>query len=149
MDTIISDLALLEPKFGRACSRLHAYLIDAHQTRRTQTRFEIFETYRHPNRQASLLKKGVSKAGPWESAHQVGLACDFVPYLDPDEAAALARRTGERVLPGWNWHTSHDYGFLAAAAETFKLRVPIGWDPCHVEHPRFREFRASWRKLIE
>lgn len=149
MNTIISDLALLEPKFGRACGRLHAYLIDAHETGRTQTRFEIFETYRHPLRQASLLKKGVSKAGPWESAHQVGLACDFVPYLSVEEAEALSLRKGERVLPGWNWDASHDYRFLATAAKSFNLAVPISWDPCHVEHPRFREFRASWRKLIE
>lgn len=147
--TIHRDTALLHPKFMRACVRLHDYLIDAHETGRTKTRFEIFETYRDPIRQADLLKKGVSKAGPFESAHQLGLACDFVPYLSPEEALALGERKGERVLPGWNWDPSHDYSFLATAAELFKLSRPITWDPCHIEHPNWRKHRLTFVKLFE
>lgn len=147
--TVYSDLSLLNAKFGRACARLHQYLIDAHQTGRTKTRFEIFETFRDPRRQADLLKKKVSKAGPFQSPHQFGLACDFVPYLSPEEAVAFSERKGERVLPGWNWDASHDYRFLATSAQTFNLTVPISWDPCHVEHPQWRKFRLAYANTFE
>lgn len=146
---IHNSLELLHPKFARAVKRLHEYLIDAHETGRTKTRFEIFETYRDPMRQADLLKKKVSKAGPFESAHQLGLAVDLVPHLSPDEAAELAARKGEKVLPGWNWDASHDYGFLATSAKSFNLSVPISWDPCHVEHPNWRQYRLSFVKYFE
>lgn len=146
---IHNSLELLHPKFARAVKRLHEYLIDAHETGRTKTRFEVFETYRDPMRQADLLKKKVSKAGPFESAHQLGLAVDLVPYLSPDEAAELAARKGEKVLPGWNWDASHDYRFLAASAKSFNLSVPISWDPCHVEHPNWRQHRLSFVKHFE
>lgn len=147
--TINRDITLLHPKFARVAKRLADYLIDSHETGRTKTRFEIFETYRDPVRQADLLRKGVSKAGPFESAHQCGLAVDFVPYITPEEAAILSERRGERVLPGWNWDPSHDYAYLATAANHFQLAVPISWDPCHVEHPNWRKFRAEWRKQFE
>ena len=147
--TIYSDMSLCNPEFAARATRLHKYLIDAHETGRTKTRFEIFESYRTPMRQRDLLKKGVSKAGPFQSAHQFGLAMDFVPHLSPEEAAALSASTGERVFPGWNWHSSHDYRFLATAAQLFKLTVPISWDPCHVEHPNWPQLRAAFRKYVE
>lgn len=147
--TIHNDIALLHPKFGRTCKRLHEYLIDAHETGRTKTRFEIFETYRDPLRQQDLLRKKVSKAGPFQSAHQMGLACDFVPYLSIEEAAALSEVTGERQMPGWNWHSSNDYAFLAQSAQALGLSVPINWDPCHVEHPKWREMRLNFVALFD
>ena len=147
--TIYRDISLLHPKFARRAKRLADYLIDAHETRRTQTRFEIFETFRDPVRQADLLTKRVTKAGPFQSAHQLGLAVDFVPYLSPEVAARLAERIGERVFPGWNWHSSHDYRFLATAAQKFKLTVPISWDPCHVEHPDWKKFRLAYANRFE
>lgn len=143
------DISLLNPEFARRCKRLHEYLIDAHETGRTKTRFEIFETFRHPARQRHLLKIGSTKAAPFQSAHQFGLACDFVPHLSPEEAVALGEKIGERVLPGWNWHSTHDYSFLAASAQRFQVAIPITWDPCHVQHPRFYEFRENYRKLFE
>lgn len=146
---IYSDVSLLNAKFGRSIVRLHKYLIDAHETGRTKTRFEIFETYRDPVRQASLLGKGTSKAGPFQSAHQFGLACDIVPHLDNREANELASRIGEAVFPGWSWHSSHDYSFLAKAAEEHGLTVPISWDRCHVEHPKWREFRKKYAFTFE
>ena len=147
--TVFSDITLLNPKFRRACEALHEYIIDAHETGRTKTRFEIFETYRDPRRQADLLKKKVTKAGAFQSPHQFGLACDFVPYLSASEAEELSMRTGERVFPGWNWHSSHDYRFLATAAQKFKLTVPISWDPCHVEHPDWKKFRLAYANRFE
>ena len=147
--TIYSDVALCNPKFAASVTRLHKYLIDAHETGRTKTRFEIFETFRTPMRQRELIAKGVSKAGPFQSAHQFGLAVDFVPYLSPEEAGQLAERTGERVFPGWNWHSSHDYSFLAASAQRFAMAVPIVWDPCHVEHPSWNKLRGAFSRYVE
>lgn len=146
---IYNDVSLLNAKFARDCKRLADYLIDAYETSRTKTRFEVFETFRDPMRQADLLRKGVTKAGSFQSAHQMGLACDFVPHLSAEEAIALGERLGERVMPGWNWHSSHDYKFLRDAAPRFNLIVPIEWDPCHVEHPKWRDFRVLTRRFFE
>lgn len=147
--TIHRDITLLNAKFARIAKRLADYLIDSHETGRTKTRFEIFETYRDPMRQADLLRKGVSKASSFQSPHQFGLAVDFVPYLSADEAIALSATKGERVLPGWSWDPSHDYAYLAASASKFELTVPITWDPCHVEHPQWRKFRQEYVKHFE
>ena len=147
--TIHNDIALLHPKFGRKCKRLAEYLIDAYETGRTKTRFEVFETFRDPMRQNDLLRKGVSKAMAWQSAHQFGLAVDFVPYITPLEAAALAEDRGEKVLPGWNWAATHDYDFLAASAKLHNVLTPIKWDPCHVQAPEFEEIRKVYRIHLE
>lgn len=146
---IIRDLTGLNPKFKGVIVRLHDYLVDSHETGRTKTRFEIFETIRSPARQADLIKKGVSKAGPWQSPHQFGLAVDFVPYLTGVEATDLGNRIGEKVLPGWSWHSSHDYAFLHQAAEKFGLDNSISWDPCHVQHPQWQLVRKLWRSQFE
>lgn len=141
---------LLNPKFGAVIVRLHAYLIDAYETGRTKTRFEIFETYRGPLRQADLITKRVTKAGPWQSAHQFGLAADLVPFLSEKDADFLADRSGHSAVVGWNWHSANDYRFLSTAAKKFELATPVeSWDPCHVEHPRFPELRKTFRTYYE
>jgi len=139
--SVFADMALLHPKFLGRANRLYEYLVDSHQTGRTKTRFEIFETFRDPIRQRDLLKKGVTKAGPFESAHQFGLACDFVPYLVQSEANALGEQIGERVNAGWSWHSSHDWDYLTDAAKRFKLAT-IEWDRPHVQHPAWNEIRT-------
>lgn len=133
--SIIRDFSLFHPKFGRAASRLDKLLITGYQTGITKTHFKLFESYRHPLRQNDVFSKGASKARQYTSAHQLGLAGDWVPYLSPAEAEALAERTGERVLPGWNWHSSHDWMFLRRSAQQVGLDVPMDWDRAHVEHP--------------
>lgn len=136
---IYRDVYLLHPEFSRQVRGLAQDLILSYETRRTKTRFEVFETFRHPARQKDLFKRGTTKATEYQSAHQFGLACDFVPVLTDEEAAELGRRIGERVFAGWNWHSSHDYAFLKDTAKKWALEVPITWDPCHVEHPHFRQ----------
>ena len=84
--TIIRDLRLLHPKFGRAAGLLHQDLIRAYEAGETKTLFKVFETFRDPRRQLDALKKGVSKAGMYQSAHAFGMAADFVPFLSPYEA---------------------------------------------------------------
>lgn len=150
MNDVIRTIDGLNPKFARQIKRLYEHLIDSYETGRTKTRFEIFETYRSPERQARMLAQGVSKAGPWQSAHQFGLAVDFVPYIvDADDAAEFWRDTGHSPVIGWNWHAANDYSFLAASAQTFGLAAPISWDPCHIQHPKFEELRKVFRKHFE
>lgn len=133
--TIIRDLTLLHPKFAGAVVKLNKLCSGGYETGITKTNFKVFETFRHPTRQNDLFAKGTSKARQFTSAHQLGLAVDMVPYLSPEEATALAERIGERVLPGWNWHSSHDWLFLKRSAEAVGLGVPMDWDRAHVEHP--------------
>lgn len=59
--------------------------------------FRLFEGYRGPARQAELYAQGrmapgriVTKARPWQSFHQYGLAVDMVLWLDE----------------GWSWSTA-------------------------------------------
>lgn len=146
---IYRDVTLLNPKFAAVIKRLNNYLIDSYETGRTKTRFEIFETFRDPMRQAELLAKGASKAGPFQSAHQLGLAVDFVPFIDEAEAAVIAKALGERVFPGWSWWSGHDYDFLKKAAELHGLAVPISWDKVHVEHPKWQKLRTAFRTNVE
>lgn len=146
MVEIISDLNLLHPKFRGVAYRLRDILTSDHQAGITKTRFEVFETFRSPQRQADLLAKKTTKAGPFESAHQFGLAIDFVPYITGDEANALAESIGEGVFPGWNWHSSHDWEHLRKVAKRLSL-VTIDWDKPHVQHPDFGKILYNFRNL--
>lgn len=136
--TVYNDITLLHPKMRGPVKRLADYLIDSYETGRTKTRFEIFETFRSPLRQAYLAEKGASKAGPFESAHQFGLACDFVAYLSQAEASAFGAKAG------WSWDDAHDWDYLKKAADLHGLGVPILWDRVHVEHPYFRTMKKCW-----
>lgn len=86
-----------------------------------------FETYRHPGRQKAL-SRDVTKALPWQSAHQYGLACDFAK---PDGRGFTWK------VPRFEWVVLHE------SAEALGLRVPApSWDPGHVEDPRFLKIRT-------
>ena len=144
---IVRDMTLLHPKLIGLARKLQKALIAGHESGLTKTRFEVFETYRDPSRQADLFIKKATKAGPYASAHQFGLAIDFVPYITAEEAAKLGERIGERVLPGWNWHSSNDYSFLKTEAMKVGLVVPISWDLCHVEHPNWPSVSRAIRAI--
>lgn len=117
--TIDRDMSAFHPKMQGPVSRLSEKLIKAHKAGETKTYFKLFEGYRHPLRQLELLKAKTTKAGPWQSAHNFGLAADFLPYYGG----------------AWSWDTSHDWDFLHACAVECGLRAPIKWDKPHIEHP--------------
>lgn len=153
--TINRDISSLHPKFQGVVKRLQEYLIDAYETGRTKTRFELFEGFRDPKRQASMLAQGTSKAGPFQSAHQLGLAVDLVPHLSVEDAKrfnATHSLFGDKaVREGWSWHALHDYQYLRLTAEIqFKLSMPVfSWDKCHVEAPEFVMIRSQMKKYLE
>lgn len=99
-------------------------------------RFEFFEGFRHPERQRHLITTtSNTKAGPWESAHQYGLAMDFV-----------CRVINSHGFGEWSWGASHPWGKVAAHARACGLSVPLKWDLGHVQAPEFDELFGLVRK---
>lgn len=126
MSTIVKNLNTLHPLVQRQFSDLAAALVRDYRSERTRTQFKVFETFRTPMRQLEILTTTKNtKAGPYRSAHQFGLAVDFVPFH-----------------AFWSWDPEHDYDFLAQRAKDFGLSVPYAWDKCHVEHPDFNAIRS-------
>ena len=91
------------------------------------TPFAIFETFRSPARQAHVAGRGTSKALPWQSAHQFGLACDF------------AVKRGD----AWEWPDADDpiWDGFHSVVKRHGLVCPISWDPGHVQ------LKEDWRKI--
>ena len=95
-------------------------------------RFEPFEGYRTPIRQEYLLAvRKTTKAGPWESAHQYGLAVDF--------ACRVIDKYG--LGAGWSWPEDAPWQVLKNLARANGLDIPIEWDRGHVQHPLWLQFR--------
>lgn len=98
---------------------------------------KILAHWRTPERQAELLAKGVSKAGPWRSPHQYGLAVDIIH-------ASLGWRVPERFwidLAACVQVCSKQYGVALEHGHTWKFR-----DSAHVELKDFRRYRDVWGK---
>ena len=97
--------------------------------------FLPFEALRHPARQAALCAEGRSNAGPWQSAHQWGLAVDFVPQA----VASLGK---------WTWQAYPEvWAHLATCAQQHGLSVPLSWDKAHVEFPGFRQLLKAVSRI--
>jgi len=93
--------------------------------------FRVFETYRTPQRQRLMIESGTSRARMFQSAHQVGLAVDFVPWNESKK---------------WHWDIPiEDWSILKGKAIAHGLDVPLSWDKAHVEHPLWTRVRiAMW-----
>lgn len=116
----IADLVWLHPGAARRFRNLETTLKGAYTRGETRTLFLVFETYRTPMRQAWLKKTTrATKADAWQSTHQLGLAADFVPFVDGK----------------WSWSDDEDWHFLDCAAAACGLVRPIRWDRPHIEHP--------------
>lgn len=92
-----------------------------------------YEGFRTPGRQYHLLTSTKNtKARPWQSAHQYGLAVDF--------ACRVVEK--DNVLGDWVWPDNADWEYLKRAAMRVGLDVPIKWDRGHVCHPLFKKLKA-------
>ena len=130
-----TDIRSLHPKVQSVFHDLAEALVSGYEAGLTQTRFQIFETFRTPSRQNYLLTKGTTKARGWQSPHQFGFAVDFVPVsFDPDGVI-------------FSWSAEHDYNFLGKLALEHGLTRPISWDKCHIEHPLWHEHRKTIKKI--
>ena len=127
-----SSLELLHPAARKRFVNLRDSLERAYVTGESPVLFAVFETYRSPARQQFLKETTTStKAGPWESTHQLGLAVDFVPYVDNS----------------WSWDGSHPWDLLDRLAGESGLVRPIRWDRPHIEHPK-ADFLLREMKLL-
>ena len=122
MAVILSDLKLLHPKAFTAFWNLTEKL--------EGTPFRVFETYRSPDRQDALFKKGTTKALRYQSAHQFGLAVDYVPYINGK---------WEWDADPYTWETLHTH------ARECGLELGPDWDPGHIEHPLWRVIRDAYK----
>lgn len=105
-------------------------LLNAAHARGALPNFRPFEGYRSPEEQRRVLLDGTSKAGAWQSAHQWGLAVDFVPYIDGR----------------WTWDVPEaDWTMMHRIARQVGLVAPINWDKPHLQHPRWESARAALR----
>lgn len=105
--------------------------------------FRLFEGYREPNRQTELLAQKATKASAWKSAHQFGLAVDYVWYWWP-----VVNDAGQYMdaRQGWDWHVAASmWDRLGVAGSKAGLDQLISWDRPHLEHPAFKTLKAAIR----
>lgn len=130
-------LSLVHPTVSAKFAALAKALAAGFERGETKTMFIPFETYRSPQRQQYLWTHTTStKSQAWESAHQFGLAVDFVPH-DPTKPEGR----------GWYWENEQnppDWAYLKQQARRVGLSVPISWDKGHVEAPAWAKVRASF-----
>lgn len=135
MDYLDSDvLTLLHPQAIDQFRQLALFLRDGYRSGKSKTHFIAFDGWRSPAKQQALYHQTppVTKVKPFESAHQYGLAVDFVPWIAQGDDK------------GWSWAPEHDYEFLSRSAKRYGLWVPITWDRVHVEHPLWKKIRRQW-----
>lgn len=132
---LIFDARLLHPIARAKFDTLTAWLASAYTIGEIATLFKPFEGYRTPQRQALLADKSredgsmVTGAGMWRSAHQFGLAVDYVALVELDGRTR------------WSWDDNHDWDGLARIARSLGLEVPISWDRPHVVHPAWYQVK--------
>lgn len=119
----ISKIESLNPKIVGAVKRLNEKLVAGYKAGLTHSRFEIFETLRSAERQNYLFMKGSTKAREWQSAHNYGLAVDFVAVKGISQSGS----------PLWSWDINEDWQFLAKCADEVGLSAPISWDKPHIQ----------------
>ena len=118
---------LIHPEARSRFLRLYDRLGAGYKAGETPTLFRPFEGYRSPDRQQMLFDQKRTKARPFQSAHQYGLAVDFVPWVNGR----------------WSWDGPHDWNYLRACANAEGLINDIEWDRPHVEAPSFARVRAA------
>jgi len=89
-----------------------------------------FETLRSPARQRELLNRQppVTKVPAWESAHQYGLAVDYVHY--------------DGNTWSWNAVSAEQWQRFHTLLDEHGLAAPISWDPGHVQP------KEGWKQLL-
>lgn len=126
-----SELWALHPNFRKKIVRVIERLDIAFHDGRIAHEFRLFETYRDPVRQHALFleRPRVTQADAWQSAHNYGVACDFVGW----------------VKGGPSWDAGLDWDMFAKiVAEQPGCHVPIKWDKGHVEWTQWPKIRAAY-----
>lgn len=128
MNVRYSGLDYLVPSFRRRIENLRDDLASMYVRGTIPVLFRPFETYRSPERQKAVFDSGNSRAVPWFSPHNYGLACDFAPW------------TEER---SWHWNIPDEqWAWVGSTARRHGLDAPISWDRGHVEGPEWPTVRT-------
>lgn len=124
------DWTLVHPKCIGGFILVGQRIIDAHRRGELTQLYLPFEGYRSPPQQIDLVRRNVSKAMPWQSAHNYGMAVDFVGWNEKD---------------GWNWQPadSRDWQIIGQIATNAGMLRPITWDKPHVEHPLWHSLKRQ------
>lgn len=118
----------LHPKARVHYEALSTRLKDLHEAGRMKTLFLPFEGYRSPEYQNYLFHvKKTTKARAFQSAHNYGLAVDYVAF-----------QNGK-----WSWDDAHEWHIMAFEAQQRGLMTPIKWDKPHVQHPIWYQIRGA------
>jgi hypothetical protein len=121
------SMSRLHGEYRRVFETLEERLRGAYEAGLTKSYFKVFETFRSAERQDYLFKVGTTKARAGQSAHNFGLAVDFVPFVINETGA----KNG-----GWSWSLHHDWDFLQREAEKLGLcnqTAGLRWDKPHVQ----------------
>lgn len=124
---IQNGVDVLNAEFAAKLRLLIADLDAAFKSGTIKTNFQVYETYRSPQRQAWLFEQKPPVTKSRISAHEFGLATDF---------AAMSIINGHR---SWSWSDDHPWGVLKMMAEHRGLEIPIKWDRGHVQDPRWQK----------
>lgn len=129
-NTTYRSLALLTSDMQRKVSNLLLLCREGFLARQTFYIWRPFETYRTPMRQNWLMQEKRTKAPPFCSAHQYGLAVDIVPCIAGNKPDFFPEK------PVWTWGVEdEEWKFMRDAAISVGLCTPLDWDKPHVEHP--------------
>lgn len=131
----------IHPKALGNFQRLEAELLRGVLAGEVDVWFRPFEGYREPAKQLAVYNAGTSKALPFQSAHQYGLAVDWVPFI---VKGGISRNMNfDRAPAGrWSWDEAHPWGYLQRAADRCGLLTPIKWDKPHTEHPLWERVKG-------
>jgi peptidoglycan hydrolase-like protein with peptidoglycan-binding domain len=118
------DLAVLHPVIRESVKRVQEQLDEE------KLPFRVFEAYRTPERQRLLYRQGrdvpgdiVTKARPWDSYHQYGLAVDFVLYISGS----------------WSWKSTGQYAKMWQRLHVIGRQhglEPLSWESPHLQYAK-------------
>lgn len=126
-----NNLYALHPCFAPKIRLLIEKLDSHHHQGRLACEFRLFETYRSPERQHALFleRPRVTQVDAWGSAHNYGVAADFVGWID-------GKPSWDAKLP---WA---DFAFIAHSIPG--LSVPIKWDKGHVQSNQWPAIQRAY-----
>lgn len=128
-----ADMNLLHPRCRDDFMLLMRDLTKGFEEREVKVWFRPFETYRHPMRQLEALRNKTSRAGMYSSAHQFGLAVDFVAW---DNGR-------------WHWPPAEDasWTYLRQRSIARGLRNELDWDRAHVEARYWEDWHSCLKSM--
>lgn len=121
---------LLHPKVVGGFLLVANRIVEAYRRKELTQLYLPFDGFRSPLEQLTYVRQRTSKAMPWQSAHNYGMAVDFA---------------GWNKAEGWNWKDAEDpdWKLIGVIAVNAGMLRPIAWDKPHVEHPLWTSIKRQ------